>query len=78
VQQALDMISADWALAGLLAQLLSALMAHAHVSAGQDSGVPVLVQADDTQTLLHVFLTLMLQTSIISIISIIVVIIIVI
>jgi len=53
-------------------------MAHAHVSAGQDSGVPVLVQADDTQTLLHVFLTLMLQTSIISIISIIVVIIIVI
>ena len=65
------MISADWALAGLLAQLLSALMAHAHVAAGQDSGVPVLVQADDTQTLLHVFLTLMLQTSIISIIAII-------
>ena len=61
MQQALDVVPADGALAGLLAQLLSTLMAHAHVAAGQHGGVSVLVQADHTQTLLHVFLTLMLQ-----------------
>ena len=55
------MIPADWALAGLLAQLLGALMAHTHMPAGQHGRIPVIVEADDAQSFLHVLITLMLH-----------------
>ena len=46
------MLSTDGALGGLLAQLLRALVAHAHVTAGQDCGVTVVHQANHTEPLL--------------------------
>ena len=46
------MLAADGALGSLLPQFLGALMAHAHVAAGQHSRVALVHQADNTQTLL--------------------------